>query len=70
MQTFEWEGMPGYVALETAIFEDLGERTRVIATSTFHTTEERDGMLNSGMEGGMNETYQRFDELLERLASG
>ena len=24
-------------------------------------------MLESGMEGGMNETYQRLDELLARL---
>jgi uncharacterized protein YndB with AHSA1/START domain len=49
-------------------FEDLGDRTRLTTTSLFHTTEERDGMLGSGMEGGMNETYARLDELLERLA--
>ena len=67
VQTFEWEGMPGHVSVETAEFEDLGDRTRVVTTSTFHTTEERDGMLGSGMEGGMNETYQRLDELLARL---
>ena len=64
MQTFEWEGMPGHVSVETAEFEDLGEQTRVVTTSVFHTAEERDGMLGSGMEGGMNETYQRLDELL------
>jgi uncharacterized protein YndB with AHSA1/START domain len=69
VQTFEWEGMPGHVSVETAEFEDLGDRTRVVTTSTFHTTEERDGMLGSGMEGGMNETYQRLDELLARLGS-
>ena len=68
VQTFEWEGMPGHVSVETAEFEDLGERTRVVTTSIFHTPEERDGMLESGMEGGMNETYQRLDELLARLA--
>jgi uncharacterized protein YndB with AHSA1/START domain len=64
--TFEWEGLPGHVSVETAVFEDLGERTKVIATSLFHTTEERDGMLGSGMESGMNDTYARFDELLAR----
>jgi uncharacterized protein YndB with AHSA1/START domain len=68
VQTFEWEGMPGHVSVETAVFEDLGERTKVTTTSIFHTTEERDGMLGSGMEGGMNETYARLDELLARLA--
>ena len=70
VQTFEWEGMPGHVSVETAEFEDLGDRTRVVTTSIFHTTEERDGMLGSGMEGGLNETYQRMDELLERLTAG
>ncbi len=68
VQTFEWEGMPGYVCLETAVFEDLGDRTKVVTTSLFYTTEERDGMLGSGMEHGLNETYARLDELLERLA--
>ena len=69
VQTFEWEGMPGHICVETATFEDLGDRTKVVTTSLFHTTEERDGMLNSGMESGMNETYARLDELLERLAA-
>lgn len=70
VQTFEWEGMPGHVSVETATFEDLGDRTKVTTTSIFHTTEERDGMLGSGMESGMNETYARLDDLLARLASG
>jgi uncharacterized protein YndB with AHSA1/START domain len=64
-QTFEWEGMPGHVAVERAEFEDLGDgRTKVTARSLFHTTEERDGMLASGMEGGLSESYERLDELL------
>jgi len=70
VQTFEWEGMPGHVSVETTMFEDLGDRTRVTSTSLFHTPEERDGMLASGMESGMNETYARLDELLARLATG
>jgi uncharacterized protein YndB with AHSA1/START domain len=68
VQTFEWEGLPGHVSVETAVFEDLGERTKVITTSRFDTTEDRDGMLGSGMESGMNDTYARFDELLARRA--
>ncbi len=68
VQTFEWEGMPGHVSFETATFEDLGDRTRVVTVSIFHTPEERDGMLASGMEKGLNETYRRLDELLARLA--
>jgi uncharacterized protein YndB with AHSA1/START domain len=69
VQTFEWEGMPGHVSVDTAEFEDLGDgRTKIVTTSIFHTTEERDGMLESGMEGGLNETYERLDALLARQA--
>jgi uncharacterized protein YndB with AHSA1/START domain len=63
-QTFEWDGMPGHVIVETVTFEDLGERTRIVTNSLFHTTEDRDGMLNSGMEQGMNESYAALDRLL------
>jgi uncharacterized protein YndB with AHSA1/START domain len=69
VQTFEWEPMAGHVSVETATFEDLGDRTKVTTVSLFHTPDERDGMLASGMEGGLNETYARLDELLARLAA-
>lgn len=62
--TFEWEGLPGRVSVETARFEDLGERTRIVNDTIFHTREERDGMLKSGIEKGMNETCARLDALL------
>jgi len=64
-QTFEWEGMPGHIVVETATFEDLGGgRTKISTRSVFDTTEERDGMLSSGMEIGMGESYEKLDELL------
>jgi uncharacterized protein YndB with AHSA1/START domain len=66
VQTFEFEPMAGHVSVDTVTFEELGDRTRVVTTSLFHTTEERDGMLASGMERGLNETYSRLDELLAR----
>jgi len=69
VQTFEWDGMPGHVALETATLEDLGDgRTRLVNTSLFMTAEDRDGMLQSGMEGGLNESYAALDRLLAKLA--
>jgi uncharacterized protein YndB with AHSA1/START domain len=68
VQTFEWEGMPGHVSVETATFEDLGDHTRVRTVALFNTTEDRDGMIASGMEGGLNETYDRLDAVLARLA--
>jgi uncharacterized protein YndB with AHSA1/START domain len=65
VHTFEWDGMPGYVVVETVTLEDLGDgRTRVVNTSLFHTSEERDGMLESGMEQGLNESYAALDRLL------
>ena len=67
VQTFEWDGMPGYVIINSTTFEDLGDdRTRIVTISQFHTPEERDGMLNSGMEGGMNESYEALDRLLAK----
>jgi uncharacterized protein YndB with AHSA1/START domain len=66
--TFEWDGMPGYVAVDTAEFEDLGDgRTKVITTSIFHTVEERDGMLASGMQSGLDQSYAALDRLLAKL---
>jgi uncharacterized protein YndB with AHSA1/START domain len=70
VQTFEWEGMPGHVSVDTAVFVDLGDgRTRVVTDSVFHLAEERDGMLESGMERGMNETFDRLDEVLAAQAA-
>ena len=67
--TFEWDGMPGYVSVDTVIFEDLGDgRTKVISKALFHTTEERDGMLSHGMEQGLNQSYAALARLLAGLA--
>lgn len=67
VQTFEWDGMPGYVSVTTTELVDLGDgRTKVVTTALFHTPEERDGMLTSGMEQGMNESYAALDRLLAR----
>jgi uncharacterized protein YndB with AHSA1/START domain len=65
VQTFEWEGMPGHVIVETTTFEDLGGRTKLTTTSLFHTQEERDGMLSSGMKRGLTESHDRLTELLQ-----
>ena len=65
VSTFEWEGMPGHVSIDSTTFEDLGDgRTLMRTVSLFHTTEERDGMLSAGMEKGQEETLTRLEELL------
>ena len=68
--TFEYEGLPesGHVILQTAKFEELpGDRTKLISQSVFQSVEDRDGMLASGMEMGVNESYERLDEVLKNL---
>jgi uncharacterized protein YndB with AHSA1/START domain len=68
--TFEFEGLPeaGHVVLETTRFEALpGGRTRIKSQSVFQSVEDRDGMIQSGMESGAAEGYDRLDEILEKL---
>jgi uncharacterized protein YndB with AHSA1/START domain len=68
VQTFEWDGMPGHVSLETITLEDLGDgRTKIVNTSLFHTNEDRDGMIQSGMEGGLNQSYAALDRVLAKM---
>lgn len=65
VNTFEFEGMPGHVILETMRLEEEGDgATRVTVTSVFQSVDDRDGMLSSGMEQGTNESYDRLEELL------
>lgn len=65
VQTFEFDGFPGHISLESVTFEDLGGRTRVRIHSVYQSQEDRDGMVASGMERGMTEGFERLDELLE-----
>ncbi len=67
VQTFEFEGAPGHVSLETLTFEEVEGRTRVRAVSVYQSVEDRDMMVQSGMEEGLNEGYDRLDELIARL---
>lgn len=70
IDTFEFEGLPeaGHVALETLTLEALpGGRTRLTAQSVFQSVADRDGALQSGMEEGLNDSYERLTELLEAM---
>jgi uncharacterized protein YndB with AHSA1/START domain len=64
--TFEFEGMPGHVLLETLVFEDQDGRTQMTDTSVFQSVADRDGMLQSGMESGAAESMDRLDEYLAK----
>lgn len=68
--TFEFEGLPeeGHVELDTARFEELPNgRTKLTVQAVYQSVEDRDGMIRSGMEDGLNEGYERLDELLLKI---
>ncbi len=70
IDTFEFEGLPetGHVTLETMKLEALpGGRTRLTTQSVFQSIADRDGTLQSGMEDGVNDTYDRLAELLKKM---
>jgi uncharacterized protein YndB with AHSA1/START domain len=70
IQTFEFEGMPesGHVILDTMKLEPLpGNRTRITVQSVYQSVEDRDGMIQSGMETGVNQGYEKLDEVLANL---
>jgi len=67
VDTFEFEGMPGHIILETVTFEEYDGKTKLTVKSLFQTVEDRDGMLQSGMEEGASESQDSLAELLETM---
>ena len=70
IQTFEFSGLPerGHVILEKMTLTELdGGKTKLNVTQSFFSVEDRDGMLQSGMEEGMNQTYSVLEELAKSL---
>lgn len=66
-QTFEFEGVPGHVSLETATLEPLDDgRTQYVAVSVFQSVQDRDRMVQSGMQEGTTDTMERLAELVEK----
>lgn len=71
VQTFTFEGWPEGVSLDTMRFEELGDGwTRMHSQSLLDSFEGRNGMLESGMEVGVNEGYEKLDVLLKAGAVG
>jgi uncharacterized protein YndB with AHSA1/START domain len=67
VQTFEFEGVPGHVLLDTATFEEFDGKTKLTQQSVFQSVQHRDGMVQSGMEEGSTESMDRLAELLAEL---
>jgi uncharacterized protein YndB with AHSA1/START domain len=67
VQTFEFDGAPGHVSTDTLLLDERDGRTYATMISTYSSAEERDMILQSGMEGGMRESLERATELLESI---
>jgi uncharacterized protein YndB with AHSA1/START domain len=68
VQTFEFEGAPGHVSLETLMLEVRDGKTLLRANSVFQSVEDRDAVIGAGMEGGITASYDRLDDLAGKLA--
>ena len=66
--TFEFEPVPGHVSVDCLTFEELpGGKTKITDVTTFDSVEALEGMVGSGMEGGATETWDRLDELVQKV---
>jgi uncharacterized protein YndB with AHSA1/START domain len=66
VRTFEYEGAPGFVNLETLMLKDLGDGTTLVTMSVAcESPQQRDAMVNSGMERGAVDSIERLAELVE-----
>lgn len=70
ISTYEDEDLPGHVSLETTLFEDCEGGTKVTTISVFQSIEDRENMLQSGMEEGEDESMDRLEELLSKMHAG
>lgn len=67
VNTFEFEMMPGHISEETVTFEEHDGKTTVTGRSVFATKADRDGMISTGMEGGLRESMGRLHKVLHEL---
>jgi uncharacterized protein YndB with AHSA1/START domain len=70
VQTFEFEGVPGHVALDTITLEWRAGKTLVRTVSSFQSVQDRDGMVAADMERGVRDSGERLEELLAKLQAG
>jgi len=70
VQTFEYEGAPGHVQLNTVTFTGRGGTTLVRSVSSFQSVQDRATMVAANMEWGVREGNERLEELLAKLQVG
>lgn len=67
VNTFEFEPMAGHISVENITFEKVDGKTKVTNHVKYASKADRDGMLQTGMEEGAAETWDRFEELIGEL---
>ncbi len=67
VNTFEYEGAPGYISVETAELVEHDGKTTLTTTSVYGSVEDRDAVVTSGMEEGARETWERLAEYVESM---
>lgn len=65
--TFEWEGMPGHILLETITLTEKDGKTLLTDALVFQSVDDRDGMVQSGMEQGASDSWDRLEALISTL---
>ena len=53
--------------VQTLEFEELGERTKLVQTMRFDSTEARDTTMSYGVEQGAKAGFERVDAVLQSL---
>jgi len=65
--TFEFEGTPGHVTLDTVDFKEENGKTTLYGQSVFQSVADLQGMAEAGAESGMIEMMDRLEVLLEKV---
>jgi uncharacterized protein YndB with AHSA1/START domain len=65
--TFEYEPLPGHVVVESYTFTEHDGSTTVTCTATFDNQQDRDGMIDSGMTAGAEQSYRALDAYLPTI---
>jgi uncharacterized protein YndB with AHSA1/START domain len=65
--TFEYEGTPGHVSLETVTLAERDGKTLVTDSLVFQSVADRDAMLQAGMESGATDSWDRIEELIKSM---
>jgi uncharacterized protein YndB with AHSA1/START domain len=65
MESFD--DFPGSESQVTTVFTEKDGKTTMIATVLYPSKEVRDAVIQSGMEHGAAETYDRLAEMLESI---